>query len=83
MQVQAKFFRGLGFDESNVAILEQGLIEIAKAGQIAETVPSGYGVKYIVDGLITTPFGGQVRVRTVWIVDKGQDSPRFVTAYPM
>lgn len=80
---KAKFFRGIGFDESNVAILEQGLIEIAKIEEIVETAPSVHGVKYVIDGQITTLSGSRVRLRTVWIVDKGQDRPRFVTAYPI
>lgn len=80
---KAKFFRGIGFDESNIAFLEQALIEIAKTEETAETTTSLHGTKYVVDGSITTPSGNQVRLRTVWILDKGQDRPRFVTAYPM
>ncbi len=80
---KAKFFCGIGFDESNVEILEQGLIAIAKTEEIVKTGPSLHGVKYIIDGLITTPSGNRFEVRTVWIVDKGQDRPRFVTAYPI
>ncbi|MFI5387895.1 MAG: DUF6883 domain-containing protein [Fimbriimonadales bacterium] len=80
---KAKFFRGVGYDESSVTVLEQGLIEIARTEAIVETAASRHGMKYIVDGLITTPSGGRVRVRTVWIVDAGEDRPRFVTAYPL
>ena len=40
---KAKFFRGIGFDESNAWILEQGLIEIAKTEEIVETAPSVHG----------------------------------------
>ena len=80
---KAKFFRSIGFDESHVTILEQGLIEIARTEEIADTAPSVHGVKYIIDGLIMTPSGSRVRLRTVWILDSGQGRPRFVTAYPM
>lgn len=66
---KARFFRGIGFDESNVTVLEQGLIKIAKTEEVAGTAPSVHGVKYIVDGLITTPSGSRVRLRTVWILD--------------
>lgn len=47
---KAKFFRSVGFDESNAWILEQGLIEIAKTGEIVETAPSVHDVKYIDGG---------------------------------
>jgi len=79
---KAKFFRGLGFDESNFGILEEGLIGIAKTEEVLEAEPSPHGIKYVVDGFITTPSGTRIRLRTVWIVEKDQDRPRFVTAYP-
>jgi len=50
---------------------------------MVESASSDHGTKYVVDGLITTPSGDQVKLRTVWIVDEGQNNPRFVTAYPM
>jgi hypothetical protein len=43
---------------------------------------SVHGQKYIVDGMVLTPMGQDVIVRTVWIVDKGENRPRLVTAYP-
>ena len=33
-------------------------------------------------GRIETPSGKTPLVRTVWIVDRGFDAPRLVTAYP-
>jgi hypothetical protein len=80
---KAKFFRGIGFDQSNIAVLEQGLVGIVTTEAVVETVASRHAVKYIVDGVITTPSGNRVRLRTVWIVETGQDIPRFVTAYPL
>jgi hypothetical protein len=41
-----------------------------------------HGQKYIVDGILRAPDGLTALVRTVWIVDIGGDTPRFVTAYP-
>ena len=80
---KGKFFRGIGFDESSLAILQRGLIAIAKTEEIVQTASSAHGTKYVVDGLITTPSGNRVKLRTVWIVDEGQNNPRFVRAYPM
>jgi hypothetical protein len=46
-------------------------------------VPKRYGTKYVVVGSIRTPNGGDVSIRTVWIIEgEGADAPRFVTAYP-
>lgn len=82
-RLKAKFFRRIGFNESNVWLLEHSLIEIAQTQEVVETLSSVHGVKYVVDGLIPAPSGKWVKLRTVWIIDQGQDRPRFVTAYPL
>ena len=79
---KAKFWRAVGFDETNVAMLERGLIAIAHSEEVKEIVSSPYGVKYVIEGTLQTPAGNLIQVRTVWIIDTGQDHPRFVTAYP-
>lgn len=79
---KAKFFRACGFDETNVAMLEQGLLSIAQTETVAEVVQSPYGTKYIIDGFLETPSSTSVKVQTVWITEEGDARPRFVTAYP-
>jgi hypothetical protein len=81
-RAKAKFFRSLGYDDSNVADLESGLLEIARNGPIAETEGTPYGVKYVIDGSLKAPAGRIALVRTVWIVETGDIRPRFVTAFP-
>jgi hypothetical protein len=43
-----------------------------------------HGEKYVVDGWLAaqTQESRRWSVRTVWIVDRGGDAPRLVTAYP-
>ncbi|MFQ5715370.1 MAG: DUF6883 domain-containing protein [Candidatus Scalinduaceae bacterium] len=79
---KAKLLRMLGFNEANLDSLEQGLITIAQTQEVSEIIPSQHGKKYTIDGLLYTPINKSIKVRTVWIIDKGQDKPRFVTAYP-
>ncbi len=79
---KARFFRSFGFDETNVATLEQGLLSIAQAETVTEVIQLPYGAKYIVDGFLETPSGTSVKMRTVWIVEAEDARPRFVTAYP-
>jgi hypothetical protein len=79
---KARFFRALGFDETNVTALDKGLLSIARTEAVAEVVRSPYGTKYVVNGLLETSSGALVRVQTVWIIDAGDTRPRFVTAYP-
>ncbi len=80
---KAKFFRSLGFDETNVSIFEKALSKIARSQEIVDVQSSSYGTKYIIDGEIKTPREKLVKVRTVWIVEKGQTKPRFITVYPV
>jgi hypothetical protein len=39
-------------------------------------------MKYVITGTINTPVGKTVSILTVWIIDAGEDTPRFVTARP-
>lgn len=80
---KAKFWLGVGFDRTNVDLLEQGLIAMAHSEDVKDVVSSAHGTKYVVEGSLRTPAGSIIQVRTVWIVDVGQDRPRFVTAYPV
>jgi hypothetical protein len=80
---KAKLFRALGFTEINVDLLRQGLIAIAKSEEVIDVISSEHGVKYIVDGFLKTPSRSSLKLRTIWIIDKGHVHPRFVTAYPL
>jgi hypothetical protein len=80
---KAKLLRSLGFNEINIALLKQALIDIAHSEDVIETISLPYGIKYIIDGLLQTPVGAKIKMRTIWIIDAGQDKPRFVTAYPV
>jgi hypothetical protein len=82
-KAKAKFFRALGFDETNVTQLEAGFLAIAQMEEVEDFMTSPHGAKYIVDGSMKTPKGGVVRVRTIWITETEQENPRFVTAYPI
>ena len=81
-RLKAKFFRSLGFDEGNVALLEQRLLAIARDGEVAETTEFKHGSKYVIGGELSAPAGGSATIRTVWIIEPGDSQPRFVTAYP-
>lgn len=80
---KAKLLRSVGFNEVNVATLKRGLIAIAHSEDVIETISSEHGIKYIIDGQLEMPVGGNIKMRTIWIVEVGQEKPRFVTAYPI
>jgi len=79
---KAAFFAGQGFRESNWPALAAALRKLAAAADVTAELTSPHGVKYVIDGALETPSGKTPLVRTVWIVDRGLDTPRLVTAYP-
>ncbi len=79
---KAEFFRGLGFDDTNVAMLQQGLLAIGRDEDIVSTTVSTHGMKYVIEGTLRTPRLRLVSIRTVWIVELDDPQPRFITAYP-
>ena len=59
------------------------MLQIAEEGKVVDVITSEHGVKFIVDGAVAGLSGEKVVLRTVWIVEQGRDTPRFVTAYPI
>lgn len=82
-KAKAKLLRSMGFNETNVGLLKQELLSIAQSEDVKEAISSPHGVKYIIEGKIQTPIGSFIKILTIWIIDKGQERPRFVTAYPV
>jgi hypothetical protein len=80
---KAVFFRNLGFNEQNVRLLEEQLLEIARNEVVKNMLSSAHGTKYVIDGPLETESGGEVTIRTVWIIEHTSEQPRFVTAYPV
>ena len=79
---KALFFHRMGYDPARPADLISDLRRIAREGSLAETIRTEHGTKHIVDGVVSTPDGRRIELRTVWIVEPGSRRPRLVTAYP-
>ncbi len=79
---KARFFGALGFTRDTWPQLRDALLAIAWAGE-AEPADAGvFGQKYVARGIVQGPAGRAATVVTVWIVLRGDDVPRLVTAYP-
>ena len=61
-RTKAKLMHMFGFYESNIDLLEQGLIRIAQNQEVIEDVSSPHGKKYIIDGLLDNPINRPVKV---------------------
>ena len=80
---KAKIFHSYGFNDTNIEFLIKGLLTIVNTEEIEDIVKSVYGTKYVLDGSLQTPEGKFLKVRTIWIIERGKTQPRFVTAYPI
>ncbi len=80
---KARFFRSHGFDEANISQFEQGLINIAQTEMVVETTETIHGKKYVLDGKLKAPNDVILDLRTIWIIETGDETPRLVTAYPL
>ncbi len=79
---KGRFFAALGFTRAGWPLLRDALLALARGGE-AEAAGAGvFGQKYVVRGIVTGPTGRTAAVVTVWIVLRGDDVPRLVTAYP-
>lgn len=63
-------------------MLENALLNLARNQPVDKVVDSIYGTKYVIIGSIETPSSKVATILTVWIIDDGEDAPRFVTARP-
>ena len=79
---KAFFFLRFGFSADSWEVFAEALKLQGSAHEVVRTVETVHGPRYYVDGIIGTPDGRNPRVRTVWQVDPGSDSPRLITAHP-
>jgi hypothetical protein len=56
---------------------------VTKTGEVKSAITTDFGVKYVVEGVISGPSGRRAVIRTVWVVETGPDRPRLITAYPL
>ncbi|MCX6993185.1 MAG: hypothetical protein NT011_08605 [Kiritimatiellaeota bacterium] len=80
---KARFFQIFGFSLDNWSALAEALRKHGLENKIVKAVESPFGCRYIVEGKLMSPDGRNPRVRTVWIVEKGESEPRLITAHPV
>lgn len=80
---KASFFLRFGFTPENWKTLADALLQHAQTNEVIETNSTRYGVRYVVDGVIISPDGTRLNIRSAWHMIPGSDAPRFVTAHPL
>jgi hypothetical protein len=79
---KAKFFETLGFKRDDWKALAEAFRTLAGKTEVAQSLKSSHGQKYVIVGRIESPAGKSPLVQTIWIVDSGSEAARLVTAYP-
>jgi hypothetical protein len=79
---KARFFTEFGFRIEGWEILAEALRKHGTSCSVVNTVESEFGTRYTIEGELETPDGRRPRVRIVWMVEKGSETPRLITAYP-
>jgi hypothetical protein len=59
------------------------LREHAAEHDVTRVETSLYGQRYVIEGTIRSPDGRAPFIRTIWFIETGEETPRFVTAYPV
>lgn len=81
-RAKAAFFLAFGFDGSRWPELREALLAHGRDNLVVRILPAAEGMRYIVEGPLSTPAGRAPRVRTVWTIHTGETLARFITAYP-
>lgn len=79
---KAAFFARLGYTRDDWAALEVDLRSQHLSLDAEEVEETPYGSKFIITGPIRGPSGVTATVISVWVIRRGEQVPRFVTAYP-
>lgn len=79
---KAAYFMRFGFSAGQWEVFSEALRNHAARHAVVKAVESSHGVRYTVEGAIETPDGRNPRIRTVWVVVRGNPGPRLITAYP-
>jgi hypothetical protein len=80
---KSEFFSAVGYPVENAEALRREFLRIAHNEDVKEEIVFEFGVKYVVEGVLVRAGGAGIPIRTIWVIDKGENAPRFVTAYPL
>jgi hypothetical protein len=80
---KARFFASRGFSPGNWQAMAAALRQHAAENEIAREETTPLGVRMVVEGAMAMPNGTVAKIRSVWFIEPGERTPRFVTAYPL
>lgn len=79
---KAPVFQALGYTQDRWEQLSVDLRQQHVSSDVDDVVETAHGTTYIIRGNLKGPNGRSFPMMSIWIVLKGEEFPRFVTAYP-
>lgn len=79
---KAEFFALFGFSLDNWSVLATALLRHAAEHDVVDVEEVRFGATYAIEGAIDAPDSRRPIIRRIWQIDIGENSPRFITAFP-
>jgi hypothetical protein len=79
---KSEFLRQAGYTLDNWQELEKGIRQQILTEEARPLEKTSYGELFEIRALLTGPNGRALRVRTVWIQERGTAITKFITLYP-
>lgn len=79
---KAAYFNRLGYSADDWETLERDIRKQILSHNAVEIEGFPYGKKFVITETLVTSSGKAVKITTVWVILKGEATPRFITAYP-
>ena len=80
---KAQFFLEFGFRIDAWMKMQASLLQHVRDNRVVDSEVTEFGTKYVVEGSLVSPDGRNPVIRAVWVIETGEEWPRFVTAYPV
>lgn len=77
------FFVRFGFSPLHWERLAEALVRHASEHEVLAHEPTQFGIRFVIEGPLSSPDGRKPLVRSVWFLDTREGAPRLVTAYPV
>lgn len=74
------FVATVGLTAADAELLREALLDAARTGEAITGITDEYGQRYAVDFEFVRA-GKRARIRSAWIVRKGEDFPRFTSCH--
>jgi hypothetical protein len=78
---KAAVFAAAGYRRDDWPALQADLLRTAGVEAVLQA-QTPFGQKYEVSAILRGPAGRELAVKVIWLVRRGEEFPRLVTAYP-